>query len=222
MALETYAHLGIAPEDLQPIQAQAEGDADAAHGAEEAAESAAGHGAEAAGHAESVAQEVEAGMPQLDFTTFPNQIFWLVVTIIVIYFVLSRVALPRISAVLAERQGTITNDIAAAEELKLKAQEAEEAYEAALAEARTEANRIAEETRAQIQADLDKELAAADEQIAAKTAESEAAIAEIRAGAMDSVRDVAKDTAQAIVAALGTKADDETVNAAVEARMEGK
>ena len=44
------------------------------------------------------------GMPQLDFTTFPNQIFWLVVTLIVIYFILTRIALPRIGAVLAERR----------------------------------------------------------------------------------------------------------------------
>ena len=58
-------------------------------------------------------------MPQLYFSTFPNQIFWLLVTLVVIYFVLSRVALPRIGGVLAERKGTITNDIAAAEDLKL-------------------------------------------------------------------------------------------------------
>ena len=56
-----------------------------------------------------------------------------------IYFVLSRIALPRIAAVLAERQGTITNDIAAAEELKAKAVEAEEAYNKALADAKAEA-----------------------------------------------------------------------------------
>ena len=44
-------------------------------------------------------------MPQLDFSTFPNQIFWLVVTLVVIYLVLSRVALPRIGGILAERAG---------------------------------------------------------------------------------------------------------------------
>ena len=54
-----------------------------------------------------------AGMPQLDFSTFANQIFWLVVTLVVIYLVLSKVALPRIASVLAERQGTITNDLGA-------------------------------------------------------------------------------------------------------------
>mgnify|MGYP001803302802 CR=1 FL=1 len=59
-----------------------------------------------------------AGMPQLEFSTFPNQIFWLVVALVVIYVLLSRVALPRIAGVMAERQGTITNDHAAAEDLK--------------------------------------------------------------------------------------------------------
>ncbi|MGJ8557588.1 MAG: F0F1 ATP synthase subunit B', partial [Sulfitobacter geojensis] len=50
------------------------------------------------------------GMPQLDFSTWGNQIFWLVLALIAIYLILSRVALPRIGAVLAERSGTITND----------------------------------------------------------------------------------------------------------------
>ncbi|MFT5059946.1 MAG: F-type H+-transporting ATPase subunit b, partial [Polaromonas sp.] len=100
------------------------------------------------------AQAAAPGMPQLDFSTFPNQIFWLAVTLVIIYLILSRVALPRIAAVLAERQGTITNDIAAAEELKLKAIEAEKAYDKALADARVEAGRIAGETRAEIKAGL--------------------------------------------------------------------
>ena len=67
------------------------------------------------------------GMPALCADWFANQIFWLVITLVVIYFILSRIALPRIAAVLAERSGTITNDIAAAEELKQKAAEAEAA-----------------------------------------------------------------------------------------------
>lgn len=163
----------------------------------------------------------EAGMPQLDFSTFPNQIFWLLVTLVVIYFLLSKIALPRISAVLAERSGTIMNDIAAAEELKLKAKDAEDAYNKALAEAKAEAQRIANETRAAIQADLDVATAKADADIAAKAAESEKAIAAIRDGAMESVKDVAKETAKDIVAALGGTADGRTITAAVTARLKG-
>lgn len=162
-----------------------------------------------------------AAMPQLDFATYPNQIFWLAVALVIIYFMLSRIALPRIAAVLAERKGTITNDIAAAEELKLKAQEAEKAYNQALADARAEAARIVAETKAEIQADLDAATAEADAEIAAKAAEAEKHIAEIREGALESVTVVAKDTAKELVAALGGKADARSVTAAINARLKG-
>lgn len=168
-----------------------------------------------------VAAGAAPGMPQLNPDYFGNQIFWLLVALVAIYFVLSRVALPRIAAILAERQGTITNDIAAAEDLKAKAEEAEAAYEKALADARAEAQRIAGETKAKIQSDLDVAIQKADAQIAAKTAESEKAIAEIRAGAMEAVAEVAKDTAREIVAVMGGKADAKTIGAAVSARMKG-
>lgn len=168
-----------------------------------------------------VVEKAGPGMPQLDFATFPNQIFWLVLTLIAIYLILSRVALPRIGAVLAERQGTITNDIAKAEELKQQAVEAEEAYNRALAEARAESQRIAAEARAEIQADLDAAIAKADAEISAKAAESEKAIAEIRAGALESVKEVAKDTAADIVSAMGGKADAKAIATAVDARVKG-
>ncbi|WP_309665432.1 F0F1 ATP synthase subunit B' [Tabrizicola sp.] len=161
------------------------------------------------------------GMPQLDFSTWPNQIFWLLVTLVVIYFVLSRIALPRIGAVLAERKGTITNDIAAAEEMKQKAVEAEKSYNAALAQARTEAAKIVAAAKADIQKDLDAAIVRADTEIAAKAAESEKTIAEIREGAIAAVTEVARDTAKELVAALGGTVDAKTVTAAVAARLKG-
>jgi len=162
-----------------------------------------------------------AGMPQLDISTWANQIFWVLVALVVIYFVLRLVALPRIGAVLAERSSTITNDLAAAEELKQKAVAAEKAYNEALAKARTDAARIVAEAKAAIQADLDKATAAADAEISAKTAQSEARIGEIRAGALDSVTEVAKETAKELVAALGGKVDAAGVTDAVSARLKG-
>ena len=168
-----------------------------------------------------VAAGAPPGMPQLHPDYFANQIFWLIITLLVIYFVLSRVALPRIAAILAERQGTITNDIAAAEDLKAKAEAAEAAYEKALADARAEAQRIAGETKAAIQADLDVAIEKADAEIAAKAAESEKAIADIRAGAQEAVKEVAKDAAQDIVALMGGKADAKAITAAVNDRMKG-
>lgn len=167
------------------------------------------------------AEESASGLPQLDFSTFPNQIFWLVIALIAIYLILSRVSLPRIASVLAERQGAITNDIAAAEELKQEAAEAEAAYEKALADARAEAGRIAAEAKAEMQAEVDAAMKKADAEIAARTAESEARIAEIRDGAAAAVKEVAKDTAEAVVAALGIDVDRGALDAAVDERTKG-
>src|SRR6056297_3624862 len=161
------------------------------------------------------------GMPQLNFDTFPNQIFWLVVTLVVIYLILSRVALPRIGAVLAERQGSITNDIAKAEQLKGEAANAEAAYTKAQADAQAEARRIVDAAKADIQADLDVAIAKADAEIAARSAESEKAIAEIRAGAAENIRQVATETAEALVAAMGGSAERSAIEGAVSNRVKG-
>ena len=162
----------------------------------------------------------EPGMPQLNFSTFPNQIFWLAVALVAIYLILSRIALPRIGAVLAERQGAITNDIAAAEDLRQKASDAEAAYDKALADARSEAQRIAQTARDEIQGELDEAIAKADAEIAARTAESEKQIAAIREEAAGNVRQVAQDVAAEIVTAFGGNADRSAVESAVATRME--
>ncbi|WP_163847353.1 F0F1 ATP synthase subunit B' [Pseudooceanicola aestuarii] len=175
---------------------------------------------EATGHAADAAASAP-GMPQLDFSTWGNQIFWLIVTLVVIYFILSRVALPRVASVLSDRAGAITNDIAAAEELKQKAVEAEAAYDQALADARVEAGRIVAEARAEIQAELDAATAKADAEIAARTAEGEKAIADIRANAARSAEEVARETAAAVITALGFSAEQATVDAAVDAKLKG-
>ncbi|MFO6464583.1 F0F1 ATP synthase subunit B' [Jannaschia sp. KMU-145] len=161
------------------------------------------------------------GMPQLCTEWFGNQIFWLIVTLVAIYLILTKIALPRLGAVLAERSGTISNDLAAAEDLNRQARDAETAYEQALADARAEAQRISAEARAEIKDDLDAAIAKADEQIAEKTAESEAQISEIRAGAAASVTEVARDVAAEIVEALGGKADRSAIDAAVDSRVKG-
>jgi F-type H+-transporting ATPase subunit b len=166
-------------------------------------------------------EAAKAGMPQLDFSTFPNQIFWLLVTLAAIYWVLSRVALPRIGSTLANRKGTITADLSAAEELKQKAVEAEAAYDEALTTARSEAAKIIAANKADNAAVLAKEIAKADATIATKAAESAARIDEIRAGTVAAVETVAKDTAAELVAAMGGTADAKAISAAIAARLKG-
>lgn len=169
-----------------------------------------------------VLEHAEVGMPQLDFAHYPNLIFWLVVALVAMYFLLVKVALPRIGTVLTERNDAISNDLEEAALLKRRAEEAENAYNAALAQARDESQKIAAETKAQIGKELATLMARADAEIAAKSSESEGRIREIHDSATKSVEDVARDTANAIIAAfLPAAADDTAVGAAIANRMKG-
>ncbi|MTH77222.1 F0F1 ATP synthase subunit B' [Paracoccus aestuariivivens] len=183
---------------------------------------AAAHGADAAHAAADAAHGASnAGMPQLDISTFGNQIFWLLVVLAVIYWVLSRVALPRISGVISDRQGAITGDLMAAEEFKQKAKDAEAAYDKALADARAEANKIIAANKAEIQKELDAAIAHADAEIAARAGESEKRIGEIRASAVEDARSVARDVTEALVQSFGGNVDQNLINDAVDQRLKG-
>ena len=166
------------------------------------------------------AEHAKGGLPQLNVETFPSQIFWLVVSIVVLFYLMSKIALPRIASVLEERADAIADDLDRAEEFKRKAAEAEEAYQKALADARAKAQEIAAETRAEIQKDIDAAMAKADAEISARSAESEKRIREIRDSAMQAVEEVATDTAGAVIdAVLPDAMDAEAIKAAVRTRL---
>ena len=165
-------------------------------------------------------EHAATGLPQLNFETWPSQVFWLLVALVVLYYLMSRIALPRIASVLEERADAIAGDLDRAEELKRKAEEAEQAYKQALADARAKAQAIAAETRAEIQGEIDAAIARADAEISARTAESERRIGEIRESAIQNVRQVAEETAVAIVdGILPGVAEEDAVRSAVHARL---
>jgi F-type H+-transporting ATPase subunit b len=166
------------------------------------------------------AERGATGLPQLAVDTFASQIPWLLVTLVVLYLILSKVALPKIGGVIEERHDAIEDDLDRAADFKRKSEEAGAAYDKALADARAQAQEIAAATRAAIQVDVDAAIAKADAEIAAKTAEGEKRIAEIRAGALASVEQVASEVAEALVAAIAPEAADaDAVKAGVSARL---
>ena len=79
-------------------------------------------------------------LPQLDIETYASQIFWLIVTFLVLYFLVAKIAMPRIAEVLEGRQERIEDDLDKAETLKKEAYLVRIEYEKALSSAREEAH----------------------------------------------------------------------------------
>ena len=93
----------------------------------------------------------------MDASTFPSQIFWLVIFFGLLYLLMSKLALPKMAAVLDKRHKTIEGDLAKAAALKNETEAAVQAYEKALADARAKAQGIAAETRAKMASEMDAE-----------------------------------------------------------------
>ena len=156
-------------------------------------------------------------MPQLDFSTFAPQLVWLAITFAVLYFIIAKFALPRIGGTIEQRSDKIANDLDRAQSLKDDVDKAIASYEQALAEAKSKAHAIAQETREKLGAEIEAERQRVDALISDKVTEAEAAIAKAKTKAMGSVNKIATDLAGEIVTDLtGAKASDAAVSKAVE------
>ncbi|WP_409433413.1 F0F1 ATP synthase subunit B' [Litorimonas sp. RW-G-Af-16] len=161
--------------------------------------------AAAAKPAANASDAAEKAFPPLDPATFPSQIFWLLLSFFVLYFLLSKIFLPRIGETLEERSSRIADDLDAASRMQREAEEAEKAYKQALSDARAKASNVAETTRQSVDAELEAELAEADAEAAAHAAVAESRIRDVRKAALANIEVVAADAAQATIEALTGK-----------------
>ena len=149
--------------------------------------------------------------PPLDPTVFAPQIIWLAISFATLYFLLSRLVLPKIGSVIQERKDRIQRDLDAATKLKSETDAALAAYEKSLSDARANASALARQTREKLGAETDAERAKVESQLAAKVADAESRIQATKTKALSSVGDIAAETAAGIVEKLlgkGVSAED--------------
>ena len=162
------------------------------------------------------ASEHDGGFPPFEPQTFASQLVWLAIAFVLLYVLMSRLALPRVASIIEDRQKRIADDLADAGRLKQESDAAVAAYEKALADARARAQTIANETREKQQAQADATRKTLEAGLNAKLAEAEKSIAATKQAAMANVRAIAEDAARAIIERLiGTAPSDKAVAEAV-------
>src|ERR1700743_1646121 len=183
------------------------------------------HG-EAKGPASGAHTEADGGhkgaFPPFDPSTFASQLVSLSIAFVALYLIVSRIALPRVGAVIDARQNKIEGDLADAQKLKDESEAALKAYESDLANARSRAQAIGAETRDKLNAASEAERKTLEDKLAGKLADAEKTIAATRASAMGNVRGIAADAASAIVQRLtGSAPHGQAVASAVDASLKG-
>jgi F-type H+-transporting ATPase subunit b len=165
----------------------------------------------------------ERGMPQLNISDFTPQLVWLAIWFVILYFLMSKLGLPRIKAAMEARKRRREDDLARAAQLKAEAEAASAAYQKALSDARTQA-------MATIKASADRMAAEAAEQQRALAAElgeqigaAERRILESKQQALADIRSVAVDVGRSVVEKLtGSVPDLGRMTAAVDQSLAGQ
>lgn len=144
----------------------------------------------------------QAGIPQLDFTAFPNQIFWLAIFGLAIYLVISRLAKPRIGDIIDQREKRIQNALDSAERSRQAAAGLDEEIGELLGKARQEAERISQETRNEILQLQSQVMQRVQEKIAGETRKAESRLEAMSASADGMIDEIARVTAAEIVSRI--------------------
>lgn len=163
-------------------------------------------------------------MPQIAqiAETFASQIFWLLVTFGLVYFVIGRGMASRVQGTADKRDAMVASDLAAAEAARAAADATEEAWRAKENAAREEAQKLIAAARAQATANSEATIGAANAASARRIAEAEARIADASRTAMDEIEQVAADAARDIVGRLsGAEVTDADARSAVKAALHG-
>lgn len=163
-------------------------------------------------------------MPQLDQIPefFASQLFWLIITFGLIYLVIGRAMLPKITANVEARDDRISGDLAAAQSARAQADETEEAYRLKTIESRAEALKVTKAAKDASARASEARVAAADAETREKVAAAEARIRTATDTALGDIEAVASEAAAEMVAKLsGAKVTSEQAAKAVKAAIHG-
>ena len=161
-------------------------------------------------------------MPQIAqlADTWSSQVFWLLVFFGITFFVIGKGMVPKVMDTVANRDGQIAADLAAAKAARDAADEQEEAWRVKENENRAAAQAIVAKAKDEAAAKSEKKLKAAQTRIDKKLADAEVRIAEARTAALAEVEAVASEAAQDIVKTLaGAKVTKPVATAAVKEQM---
>jgi len=143
-------------------------------------------------------------MPQIAqiASTYASQLFWLLVTFGLLYFVVGRSMVPRIVATVDARDARIAGDLAAAEAARLASDRVEAAWRAEMDAARGAAQAATAAAKTRAAGAYDAQVKAADADLSERMGHHDLAIANAKNDALANLQTVAGEAAQAMVAKL--------------------
>ena len=157
------------------------------------------------------------GMPQLNPEFWISQIFWLTLTFGILYVVLSKLILPKISANLELRKSQIQENIEAAEKQREDSEAKLKEYDEVVLKSKLEAKNIFKDAREKALKDINSKKEILDEQINEEIKKAEQEIEFLRKSAPEKINRIAIDTSSDLIKKLiGTEINSSSISAIVD------
>ncbi len=162
-------------------------------------------------------------MPQMEFADYVPQVIWLILCFGCLYFMMSRLVLPRVSEILENRQRKLDHDIESAERLRNEAAVALAEYESAMRDATLQAENIISEAREKLKIEAQQRLDALDRRLNEQALVSEKRLSELGVAAEAEVRKTVGELAPlAFSKLIGFEVSPDEVSQAIQAASEGR
>ena len=156
------------------------------------------------------------GMPQLNPEFWVSQIFWLILTFGILYIVLSKLILPKISANLELRKSQIQENIEAAEKQRRSSDDKLKEYDKIILKSKLEAKNIFRDAREKVIKDINSKKETLDKQIDEEIKKAEQEIGVLRKNAPEKISKIAIETSTQLVKKLiGAEMNNSSISAIV-------
>ena len=158
-----------------------------------------------------------SGMPQLDPEFWFSQIFWLIITFGLLFIVLSKLILPKISENLETRKSEILENISAAEKQREESENKIKEYEKIILDSKNEANNYFSKAREKILKDINKKKETLENDINKEIKKAEKEITDLKNKSTDKINKIAVETSSNLVKQLiGIEVNNSSTSAIVE------
>ena len=157
------------------------------------------------------------GMPQLNTEFWISQIFWLIITFGVLYVVLSKLLLPKISSNLESRKSQIQDNIEAAEKQRESSEAKIKEFDEILLKSKLEAKNIYKEAREKTLKEINTKKEKLENQINEEIKKAEIEINLLRKNAHKKINKIAiETTAELLKKLIGAEVNNSSISAIVE------
>jgi F-type H+-transporting ATPase subunit b len=158
----------------------------------------------------------EAGMPQLDPTYWPSQIFWLILIFTALYLTLSNLFIPKIKNNIDSRENKIKDDLDEAQKLKSLTEQKIKEYEQSIENAKKEVQKIIFESKNKLSSEIQSKKKEFDKEIENEIRTAEKEIENLKKNSLKNISTISEEMASKVIEQIsGEPMNQSSVKAAI-------